>query len=185
MPIHLNFTRNATSHRGIVARHKDEAYELLQTEPLDANSTDDIQPSTSLRYSVSATNIIAVLLCTACAAINWYISITYPTVAGNASATDLRAVSRDQYNTLRRPSPFIGFEDISRSSPPIPRTLINYPATIGLVNSSHPEQIFSDDPKQHMTATGTVSPEERIVMLSKTVSFFYYRVLCYFSHFQV
>lgn len=185
MPLHWNFTRNATSHRGVVTHHKDEAYELLQTEPSEPNSTDDIRPSTSLGHSVSAANIMAVLLCTACAAINWYISITRPMVSGNAPATDLRAVSRDQYNTLRRPSPFIGFEDISRSSPPIPRTLINYPATIALVNSSQPEQIFNDDPKQHMTATGTVSPEERLVLLSKTVSFFSYCALLYLSHFQV
>lgn len=172
MPIHFNLTRNSVSQHGAVAHHKDEAYALLQTEPFETDSTDNNQPSTLPRYSVSATSIAVVLLCAACTAINWYLCIAYPLISGKLSATDLRSVSREQYSTLRRPSPFIGFEGISRSSPPISRTLINYPATIALVNSSRPEQIFSDDPKQHMTATGSVSPEERLVMLTNTVCYF-------------
>ena len=173
MPIHFNFTRSGVSHQTTVLRHKDDAYALLQTEPAESDSTDSIQPSNIVKHkhSFSATNIMAVLLCVACAAFNWYLSITYPIVVGNLPVTDIRSVSRKQYSTLRRPSPFIGFEKISRSSPLIPRALMNYPATIALVNSSRPEQVFNDDPKQHMTLTGSVSPEERLVMLTKTVRF--------------
>lgn len=171
MPFHLKFPRSGGLHQGTVTHRKDETYALLQHEPSEADSTDTIQSSPLPSYPLSAPNIIAVLLCIASAAVSWYLSITHPIISGSSSATDLRSVSREQYSTLRRPSPFIGFEGITRSSPPISRTLINYPATIALVNSSHPDQVFSDDPKQYMAPTGFVSPTERLVMLSNAVSF--------------
>ncbi|KAF8193014.1 hypothetical protein BJ912DRAFT_807873, partial [Pholiota molesta] len=38
-----------------------------------------------------------------------------------------------------------------------------YPMEIALVNATSPLQVFEDDPKRHLTNTGTVSPEDRLI----------------------
>lgn len=169
MSSQLKFWRKGEAHRTTITRHNHETHSLLGADPselhLVKSAHDDVRPSSSCPSM--ACNIIAVLLCITCVALNWLISITYSTCR---SSPDFRSVSREQYHALRRPSPFLGFDSIPRASPPIPRMLINYPMAIALVNSSRPEQVFSDDPQQHMTETGTVSPEVRPVVLTNEVS---------------
>ncbi|KAF5309816.1 hypothetical protein D9619_010308 [Psilocybe cf. subviscida] len=168
MPSQLKFWRKGEAHRTTITRHNHETHSLLGADPselhLVKSAHDDVRPSSSCPSM--ACNIIAVLLCITCVALNWLISITYSTCR---SSPDFRSVSREQYHALRRPSPFLGFDSIPRASPPIPRMLINYPMAIALVNSSRPEQVFSDDPQQHMTETGTVSPEVRPVVLTNEI----------------
>lgn len=168
MPFRYGLEKKGEARSPIGTQCDDEAYSLLSTAPLsDTDFSDNVRLS-SLRPT-TACNVLTVLFCFACVAINWSISIAQTSSPANLSGVDVRSISRNQYHTLRRPSPFIGFDRISRASPPIPRSLLNYPVAIALVNSSHPDQIFSDDPMQHMTATGTVSPEVRPVILTNNV----------------
>jgi len=149
---------------------------LLQHDPSEVNSAENLKLSTTVDKSISSwppspLNVLAVLFCVACTTLNLYLSIAYPTSIVQNSGANLRTFSRNKYNNLRRPSPFIGFDEISRPSPPTPRSLINYPMILALVNASNPGQVFDDDPKRHLTSTGSVSPEEKLLMITNSVCF--------------
>ncbi|KAF5387240.1 hypothetical protein D9757_006877 [Collybiopsis confluens] len=79
-------------------------------------------------------------------------------------------ITRAEYTTLRRPSPFVGMADITRPVPPMPRSIINHPQAIALVDAERPGLVFDDDPLRYMSHSGTVSPEERKVHVTKSIS---------------
>ncbi|KZV68535.1 hypothetical protein PENSPDRAFT_582324 [Peniophora sp. CONT] len=64
----------------------------------------------------------------------------------------------------------MGFEDVPRQQPPIPKQLSNYPSLLTQVDSSHPAKVFQDDPRRLTTAVGTISPEDRRVLVTETIS---------------
>ncbi|KAH9478941.1 hypothetical protein JR316_0009404 [Psilocybe cubensis] len=86
------------------------------------------------------------------------------------SPTSIPIIRKGQYNNLKRPSPFIGLEKLRRPSPPEPRTLLNYPEVIAQIDAQYPKKVFDDDPKRYMSHTGYVSPEDRRVAISPSIS---------------
>ncbi|KAH7869186.1 uncharacterized protein C8R40DRAFT_1000153, partial [Lentinula edodes] len=70
----------------------------------------------------------------------------------------------------RRPTPFIGFDDIIRPYPPIHRELINFPQIIQRVDREDVNLVYDDDPFAFMTRKGRVSPETQVVEISSKVS---------------
>ncbi|KAF8155878.1 hypothetical protein B0H34DRAFT_675988 [Crassisporium funariophilum] len=109
----------------------------------------------------------AVIICLVCTIVNCILTFSddFPAIIN-----PIFSVDRNQYNNLRRPSPFIGLEKIKRPAHPTPRTLINYPQIIAQVDSANKHKVFDDDPKRFMSHTGFVSPEDRRVKITKTVS---------------
>jgi len=54
--------------------------------------------------------------------------------------------------------------------PPANLSFINYPILLAQINKNEPKKVYSDDPRAHMTWKGMISPEDRQVVVSKTVS---------------
>ncbi|PBK70035.1 hypothetical protein ARMSODRAFT_1018153 [Armillaria solidipes] len=80
------------------------------------------------------------------------------------------SVTNDSIHLLRRPTPFIGFDNITRPVPPVQRELINFPQVIQQVNKDRPGFVYDDDPLRYMSRRGLVSPEERRVQATDKVS---------------
>ncbi|PBK70020.1 hypothetical protein ARMSODRAFT_885206 [Armillaria solidipes] len=72
-------------------------------------------------------------------------------------------IANDNIHLLRRPTPFIGFDNITRPFPPVPRELINFPQVVQQINEERPDFVYDDDPLRYMSRRGLVSPEERRV----------------------
>lgn len=60
-------------------------------------------------------------------------------------------------------------DTVERPLPPTSHRFINYPLLLTQINRSNPGQVYSDDPKRHMSVRGTVSPEDRRFLVSSTV----------------
>ncbi|RDB25892.1 hypothetical protein Hypma_006348 [Hypsizygus marmoreus] len=123
------------------------------------------------RQSSSPITTWAIIVCLLCTAINALLAFSpdpRPTVP--SCRDPLSALTKEEIRRLRRPSPFIGLANITRPSPPIPRSLINYPQVIAQVDREHKDLVFDDDPLRHMTHTGSVSPEGKQVRATKSIS---------------
>ncbi|KAJ7591579.1 hypothetical protein C8J56DRAFT_781593 [Mycena floridula] len=72
--------------------------------------------------------------------------------------------------TLQRPSQFIGFDKISRPSPPVPRQFENFPLLLTQVDSANPDKFFGQYLKKYTASIGTVYPEIRRVQITDTIS---------------
>ncbi|KAF5339693.1 hypothetical protein D9758_014878 [Tetrapyrgos nigripes] len=79
-------------------------------------------------------------------------------------------VTNDNIHLLRRPSPFIGFDTITRPVPVVERELINFPQIIQQVNKNQPYYVYDDDPLRYMSVEGLVSPESRQVQVTHQIS---------------
>lgn len=88
---------------------------------------------------------------------------------------DLR---REDVGTLRRPSQFIRFDEIVRPSPPIPRQFNNYPILIAQIDQYNPEYILGESIRSYLAGTGTVSPESRRVLVTRSVRFDLCNAIC-------
>ncbi|KAH9474308.1 hypothetical protein JR316_0012766 [Psilocybe cubensis] len=148
---------------------------LLESEQRDAERDESKPFFQDTHSSASLLNTFCVLVCIACATLSWYNSFSHPLSVQNAPfpTDNYRTVHRSKYNSLRRPSPFIGFDYLPRSKPAKPRRLVNFPVSISLVNASNVDQVFSDDPGSEWTETGLISREDRTVMISPSVSTFH------------
>ncbi|KAJ7578714.1 hypothetical protein C8J56DRAFT_868963 [Mycena floridula] len=79
-------------------------------------------------------------------------------------------LSRWDLSTLRRPSQYIRFNEVSRPAVPVPKTFDNFPFLIGPLDSTTPKAALNDDPRRYMSHIGTLSPEVRNVVVTNTVS---------------
>ena len=73
---------------------------------------------------------------------------------------------------LERPNQYIALDTVKRPSPPRAREFIKYPLVMMQINSSAPNQVFSDDPMRWLSLSGMLSPEDRRLLVSPTVKFF-------------
>ncbi|KAG2111641.1 uncharacterized protein F5147DRAFT_573363 [Suillus discolor] len=62
------------------------------------------------------------------------------------------------------------FDDIARTSPSIPREFTNFPMSVSLVDHSAPSHVFNDYLAMRTTRAGTISPNDRKVHVTQTVS---------------
>jgi len=82
----------------------------------------------------------------------------------------LADISKEQLLTLRRPSPYIGLNEIKRVQPPVPASIVNYPQVVAQVDAVQRSRVFDDDPLRYMSQTGTVSPRESRIRVAPSVS---------------
>lgn len=71
--------------------------------------------------------------------------------------------------TIRRPNQFIGLDKVERGQVTYP-PFANYPALLTQVDASNPNYVYSDDPLRWKTSRGSISPDDRRVLLTATVS---------------
>ncbi|KAE9386089.1 hypothetical protein BT96DRAFT_839793 [Gymnopus androsaceus JB14] len=73
-------------------------------------------------------------------------------------------------HTLRRPSHFIGFDQIRHATPPNPVQFLNFPILIAQVDRAEPPKVFPDDSRRYTSSIGTISPDDRQVRATKDIS---------------
>ena len=160
-----------------MANSNSHLYEALLPESEKEYSTD--RPHTQPGTSTSFTRW-AVVFCTLCTLVNALLAFGPSFTAGPSQLTcrdPLASVKKADLGHLRRPSPYIGLQNIPRPDTPVPHSILNYPQTIALVDSAHGAKVFDDDPLRYMTRTGSVSPEERLVHVDKSVSYLLHQLL--------
>jgi len=137
-----------------------EMYQRLPSSPL---SDDEPKPA----QAASRTNCICALFSVFALLLNIAFSLKYPPITSSPAPvtkpyTDIRY--------LRRPSTFIRFDEVPRPNPPIHRQFDNYPVTISQIDSVDQGKVFPVDAKRHMAHIGTISPEDRRVLVDSNVS---------------
>ena len=79
-------------------------------------------------------------------------------------------ITRQNLHLLPRPNQYIGFDDIQRPTPPVNRQLTTYPILLSLVDAESPDTVFDDDFAAQMVHSGTITPDDRRVRITPTVS---------------
>jgi len=87
-----------------------------------------------------------------------------------ACVDPMKSVTHENIHLLRRPNPFIGMDNITRPVPPIHREFVNFPQVIQQVDAQQPKFVYDDDPLRYMSSRGLVSPEDRRVQVTPSVS---------------
>ncbi|RDB30233.1 hypothetical protein Hypma_007152 [Hypsizygus marmoreus] len=117
-------------------------------------------------------------LCLACTAVNvltLLINFRRPFAFENSPILDRQDIHR-----LRRPSQYIGFDDIRRPSPPIARNFTTFPFTVAQIDAAEPQKVFDPDLKRYMALSGTVYPDEkRVVVANKITTVIQFRAIDY------
>lgn len=133
----------------------------------DACPTCGHRRSQSTLSRTSLWTILAVLLLTCINALLLYASSILP----NQCVDPIMQVTTENLHELRRPSPFIGLQDIERPVPPIDRELVNFPQVLQQVDGKEEKRnfVYDDDPLAYMSINGLVSPESRRVLVTNTV----------------
>ncbi|KAK7036790.1 hypothetical protein VNI00_011456 [Paramarasmius palmivorus] len=171
-------------------------YSLVSSEP--SSSSDDLDSNEELRlkYPVDEHDQH---LCTQCqrrcgnsSLSFWAIIVSLLSVCINCAiflassklneecVDPITSVTNENIHLLRRPSPFIGMDNITRPVPPVYREFVNFPQVIQQVDSEKPRFTFDDDPLRYMSSRGLVSPEERRVQVTDSVStLFQFRTVDY------
>lgn len=70
---------------------------------------------------------------------------------------------------LRRPNQYIGLEKVPRPTPVIAKSFTNYPIVILPVDSEDPQKVFDHEPMRYSSQVGTITPEDKRVVITDTV----------------
>lgn len=111
--------------------------------------------------------LVVIIVCTL---LNITLSV-FPAVFTPRKEADT-VITRQNIHHLRRPNQYIGFDEISRPTPPISRQLTTYPILLSLVDAASPDTVFDDDFAMKMVHSGTITPDDRRVRVTPTVSLF-------------
>ncbi|KAG6816783.1 hypothetical protein H0H87_003046 [Tephrocybe sp. NHM501043] len=154
----------------------------LNREPYRPVSTDEddqgLSTSEHLEHGLTISYQSAVLwICIACTAMNvftLYLNSWVNHRDGNF------ALNRKTIHTLRRPSQYIGFDTITRPSPPIARNFTNFPFGVAQINADEPFKIFDAHSTRFMSLSGTVYPEDKkVVVVNKVSTIMQFRAIDY------
>ncbi|KAG9221717.1 hypothetical protein CCMSSC00406_0005630 [Pleurotus cornucopiae] len=137
------------------------SYKLLPVSPVP-NDDEDLPP----RKPSMLTPRICLLACILCTVFNLILSFRFETAKSNAYPI----VTYKDIQSLRRPSQFIRFDEIKRPSPPVHKEFNNYPILMTQVDAAQKDKVFEDDVKRYMTTIGTISPRDRRVLITDTIS---------------
>ncbi|KAG6873899.1 hypothetical protein C0995_009678 [Termitomyces sp. Mi166 len=105
-------------------------------------------------------------LCIACTVVNILITVLN---AWQRTTVYAPFDSKDIY-TLRRPSQYIGFDSITRPSPPVQRNFTNFPFAVAQIDVQEPLKVFEIDTKRFMSLSGTVYPDDKKVVVTDKIS---------------
>ncbi|KAF7799948.1 hypothetical protein EIP86_011191 [Pleurotus ostreatoroseus] len=120
----------------------------------------------SSRWTLGPWTIAACILCTI---VNVFTMIWSPP-SFTLPPRPLTSLTPNEGRLLRRPSQFMGLDKVSRPSPPQPTSLLNYPIVILPVDSEHSRKVFDHSPKRHSSQVGMITPEDRRVVVTDTLS---------------
>ena len=81
-----------------------------------------------------------------------------------------RVITRQNLHLLPRPNQYIGLDEIQRPVPPVSRQLNTYPILLSLVDAASPDTVFDDDFAAQMVHSGFITPDDRRVRVTSTVS---------------
>ncbi|KAL4256369.1 Ubiquitin 3 binding protein But2 C-terminal domain-containing protein [Pleurotus pulmonarius] len=141
------------------------SYKLLPVSPESPTLNDDDGLSPPKQSTL--TPRICLLACILCTIFNLVLSFRFEaTLKSNAYPP----VTYKDIQSLRRPSQFIRFDEITRASPPVHKEFNNYPILMTQVDSAQKDKVFEDDVKRYMTPIGTISPRDRRVLVTDMVS---------------
>jgi len=139
-------------------------YTVLQSNE-NTREGDDLPPIQSRKCSVLSSFLATI--CVVCTITN--ITIFFLSRTGPRIPDDL-VVSRDALRRLRRPSQYIGLDEVIRPSPPIPVQFNNYPIVVASVDNHKQDVLFEVDARRFMSPSGMISSEARRVLVTDTVS---------------
>ncbi|KAG1812211.1 uncharacterized protein BJ212DRAFT_1520413 [Suillus subaureus] len=140
---------------------------LTPQEVIDSENDDDHKAKLhKTSRAVLHWPLVVVILCTF---INLLLVSTPAFLQGSSVSPD-ELITRKNVHLLRRPSQYIRFDEIERTSPPILREFTNFPMSVSLVDHSAPSHVFNDYLAMRTTRTGTISPDDRKVHVTQTVS---------------
>lgn len=145
-----------------------------QDDLVDKTYSDDHTHGLTHKQRWQPSSIISRLsfaVCIICTIFNLSLAFFYKsttsTVVQSASYASLR---REDIANLRRPSQFIGFDQIQRQTPPLPRQFNNYPILLAQVDAADPDKVFEQDLRRYMAHVGTIEPEDKRVLVTQSVS---------------
>ncbi|KAG7100298.1 hypothetical protein E1B28_002073 [Marasmius oreades] len=119
--------------------------------------------------------VIAVGICILCTLVNLFL-IRGPSSTTNSfpllSRTSNGLYTRRQIDSLRRPSQFIGLQNVHRGTPPPSLSTTIYAHVISPVSKNKPSEVYGNDPKSYFSphGLGTISPEDRQIKVSDSTS---------------
>lgn len=113
--------------------------------------------------TLSRTAIIISLLC---ALLNVALFLSRP-----APSPDFSPFSHERTDALPRPNPYIGLERVRRNRTIRLAPIVNFGPVLTQVSSEKPDRIFPDDVRRYFDpAAGTISPDDRRIVVNNTVS---------------
>ncbi|KAJ7670411.1 hypothetical protein B0H14DRAFT_3909505 [Mycena olivaceomarginata] len=136
-------------------------YRPLPSSPPEA--TDGPGPSTW-----DSSIVLALIACLLCTGIN--VGLAVSSNVFKPAAPSLSSITRKDVGSLRRPSQFIRFDEIKRPFPPEPKQLLNYPLLVSQIDESEKGRVFEDDTRRYLSPIGTISPEDRRVLVTNKIS---------------
>lgn len=140
-------------------------YRALSVDDNDTNS-DLSEKLTSPKETTATYQYIILWLCIASTVVNVVALVI------SRQSSDYRtspALDKKYINTLRRPSQYIGFDTISRPSPPSPRNFTNYPILSAQIDGAQPHKVFESDLRRFMALSGTVYPDDKKMVIAGQV----------------
>ncbi|THH21391.1 hypothetical protein EW146_g149 [Bondarzewia mesenterica] len=109
-----------------------------------------------------------VLICFLCTLVN--IALTFKSNTTPSPSLLSSSLTREDIQHLRRPSQFIGLENVRRPSPPVAKQFDNYPILLSQVDQAEESKVFDNEQRRYMSHAGTISPEYGRVLVNRTIS---------------
>lgn len=145
-------------------------YSSLQNGDDSSSDADSLEGAVPVvRQKRSSLGSWAMAVCVLCTVINLGTTFWSPPAYPAAAQKPLSAYTPNDVRLLRRPNQYVGLEKVQRPTPPEPRNFTNYPLVILPIDSANPKKVFDHDPKRHSSQVGTITPEERRVVVTDTV----------------
>ncbi|KAJ7622538.1 hypothetical protein FB45DRAFT_753490 [Roridomyces roridus] len=111
--------------------------------------------------------VLALVVCLLCTGVNIVLSTQHLITPPRITPFSL---TRADIPRLRRPSQFIRFDEIKRPLPVQPKQLTNYPIVVAQIDEANKGRVFEVDTKRYLSPIGTISPEDRRVLLTNEIS---------------
>ena len=84
-----------------------------------------------------------------------------------------KLVSPTTPRDLSRPSQFIGLDELTfDSNAEKDLEIVTFPPLLQQIDQQRPDYVSSDDPRRRFTHFGTISPEDRQLLITNSVSYF-------------
>ncbi|KAG2090625.1 uncharacterized protein F5147DRAFT_780276 [Suillus discolor] len=125
-------------------------------EFIDSESDHDDDHKAKTSRTVLHWPLVIVIFCTF---LNLLL-VSTPAFLQDSSVYLDKLITRKNDHILRRPSQYMRFDEIARTSPPIPREFISLPMSVSLVDHSASSHVFNGYLAMRTIRAGTISPSD-------------------------